>query len=173
MTAPARRKDPEGATDNGAGVAALLAVAEALKGERPCPTRCAFAFFGAEENGLNGSRAYAASLDTDAVARLLAMVNYDTIAGVTSDTSTRPTPTWLSTTAPTPEPLQLRSQGARSPAGHLPATATLFVPPSTPATAAIPEGETGSWSDHAPSPAWGAHRLRGGYQLHHQRGRWL
>lgn len=74
------KQGSEGATDNGAGVAALLAVAEALKGQT-LPYTVRFAFFGAEENGLNGSKAYAASLDSAAVARLLAMVNYDTIAG--------------------------------------------------------------------------------------------
>ena len=74
------KKGSEGATDNGAGVAALLAVAEALK-DQTLPYTVRFAFFGAEENGLNGSKAYAASLDNDAVAKLLAMVNYDTIAG--------------------------------------------------------------------------------------------
>ena len=63
------KKGSEGATDNGAGVAALLAVAEALKGET-LPYTVRFAFFGAEENGLNGSKAYAASLDADAVAKL-------------------------------------------------------------------------------------------------------
>ena len=120
MTAPARRKDPKAPPTTGPASPPCWRLPRHSR-ERPCPTRCAFAFFGAEENGLNGSRAYAASLDTDAVAKLLAMVNYDTIAGVTSSMSTRPTLTWPSTTAPTREPLQLRSQGARSPAGHLPA----------------------------------------------------
>ena len=62
------KKGSEGATDNGAGVAALLAVAEALKGQT-LPYTVRFAFFGAEENGLNGSKAYATSLDGDAVAK--------------------------------------------------------------------------------------------------------
>ena len=97
-----------------------------------------FAFFGAEENGLNGSKAYAASLDTDAVAKLLAMVNYDTIAGVTSSMSTRPTPTWPSTTAPT-----------RATTASIPRCAIACWPspsrppprsPSTPATAATRKG---------------------------------
>lgn len=64
----------EGATDNGAGVAALLAVAEALQGQS-LPHTVRFTFFGAEENGLNGSKAYAASLDEAAIDALLAMVN--------------------------------------------------------------------------------------------------
>ena len=70
----------EGATDNGAGVAALLAVAEALKGQ-PLPHTVRFAFFGAEENGLNGAKAYVASLVDAAISQLLALVNYDTLAG--------------------------------------------------------------------------------------------
>ena len=121
-------------------------------------------------NGLNGSKAYAASLDTDAVAKLLAMVNYDTIAGVTSSMSTRPTRRGR-VQLHRPEPLQFDpkvrdrllaiSQQTATPVRH---------PPSY---SGYPEGETGSWSDHAPLPAWGAHRLRGGQINHHQRGRWL
>ncbi len=85
---------------------------------RPCPYTVRFAFFGAEENGLNGSKAYAASLDSAAVAKLLAMVNYDTIAGATSSTSTGPLRRGRVQLRRS-EPLQLRSQGTGSPAGHL------------------------------------------------------
>lgn len=70
----------QGATDNGAGVSALLALAEALRGQS-LPHTVKVVFFGAEENGLNGSKAYAAALKPADAARIGAMVNYDTIAG--------------------------------------------------------------------------------------------
>ena len=121
-------------------------MAEALKGQT-LPYTVRFAFFGAEENGLNGSKAYAASLDSTAVAKLLAMVNYDTIAGATSSTSTRPTPTWPNTTAP------IRAATASIPRCGIACWPSPSRPPprlpSTPATAATRK-ETGSWSDHAP-----------------------
>lgn len=152
------KKGSEGATDNGAGVAALLAVAEALKGET-LPYTVRFAFFGAEENGLNGSKAYAASLDTDAVAKLLAMVNYDTIAGgdivyvhsAHSDVAEYncADPSRYSFDPKVRDRLLAISQQ----------TATPFA--IHPSYSGYPEGETGSWSDHAPfaclgvpSPTW-------------------
>ena len=137
----------EGATDNGAGVAALLAVAEALQGQS-LPHTVRFAFFGAEENGLNGAKAYVASLDEAAIDALLAMVNYDTIAGgdivyVHSAHSDE------------------AEYGCADPArySHDPRvrdrlltlsrqTATPFA--IHPSYDGYPEGETGSWSDHAP-----------------------
>lgn len=70
----------QGATDNGAGVSALLALAEALK-DTKLPYTVRLVFFGAEENGLNGSKAYLKTLSPDEVGRIKAMVNYDTIAG--------------------------------------------------------------------------------------------
>ena len=70
----------QGATDNGAGVTALLALAEALHGQS-LPYTVKVVFFGAEENGLNGSKAYASGLKPEEVGRIAAMVNYDTIAG--------------------------------------------------------------------------------------------
>ncbi|SIR51588.1 Peptidase family M28 [Aeromonas sp. RU39B] len=69
-----------GTTDNASGVAALLASAEALRGET-LPYTVRMVFFGAEENGVNGSKAYVAALSADELANILAMVNYDTIAG--------------------------------------------------------------------------------------------
>lgn len=141
------KKGSEGATDNGAGVAALLAVAEALK-DQTLPYTVRFAFFGAEENGLNGSKAYAAGLDGAAVAQLLAMVNYDTIAGgdIVYVHSAHSDVAEYSCAEPgrySFDPkvrdrlLAISKQGATPFAIH----------PSYPG---YPEGETGSWSDHAP-----------------------
>ena len=141
------KKGSEGATDNGAGVAALLAVAEALK-DQTLPYTVRFAFFGAEENGLNGSRAYVASLDGDAVAKLLAMVNYDTIAGgdivyvhsAHSDVAEYncAEPSRYSFDPKVRDRLLAISKQS----------ATLFA--IHPSYDGYPEGETGSWSDHAP-----------------------
>lgn len=141
------KKGSEGATDNGAGVAALLAVAEALK-DQTLPYTVRFAFFGAEENGLNGSKAYAAGLDAAAIAQLLAMVNYDTIAGgdIVYVHSAHSDVAEYSCAEPSRysfDPkvrdrlLAISKQGATPFAIH----------PSYPG---YPEGETGSWSDHAP-----------------------
>ncbi len=141
------KKGSEGATDNGAGVAALLAVAEELKGQT-LPYTVRFAFFGAEENGLNGSKAYAASLDSTAVTKLLAMVNYDTIAGgdivyvhsAHSDVAEYncADPSRYSFDPKVRDRLFTLSKQ----------TATPFA--IHPSYSGYPEGETGSWSDHAP-----------------------
>lgn len=141
------KKGSEGATDNGAGVAALLAVAEALKGQT-LPYTVRFAFFGAEENGLNGSKAYAASLDSAAASQLLAMVNYDTIAGgdivyvhsAHSDVAEYgcAEPARYSFDPKVRNRLLAISKQSATP---------FAIHPSYPG---YPEGETGSWSDHAP-----------------------
>ncbi|MCE9581990.1 MAG: M20/M25/M40 family metallo-hydrolase [Planctomycetes bacterium] len=60
---PGGRRYP-GACDNASGVAVLLAVAEALSQGPPLPRPVVFAFFGGEELGLHGSRAFAASLSS-------------------------------------------------------------------------------------------------------------
>jgi hypothetical protein len=71
-----------GATDNGAGVAAMLAIAEALIDKQPTEYNIRFIAFGAEEVGLQGSAYYVASLKKqDQLSNILAMINFDTIAG--------------------------------------------------------------------------------------------
>lgn len=61
-----------GLNDNGSGVAALLEIGRALEGiEIPDGWAVRLAFWGAEELGTIGSRAYAASLDADEVAAYL------------------------------------------------------------------------------------------------------
>lgn len=141
------KKGSEGATDNGAGVAALLAVAEALKGQT-LPYTVRFAFFGAEENGLNGSKAYAASLDSAATAQLLAMVNYDTIAGgdIVYVHSAHSDVAEYSCTDPSRYSFDPKVRDRLLALSRT--TSTPFaIHPSYPG---YPEGETGSWSDHAP-----------------------
>jgi aminopeptidase YwaD len=66
-----------GAWDNGSGVAALLALAEAIAAE---PTRDSIRFvaFGVEEQGMWGSMAFVAA-HSEEVTRTTAMVNLDTV----------------------------------------------------------------------------------------------
>jgi aminopeptidase S len=65
-----------GLNDNGSGVAALLHTAERLAG-RDRPLR--FAFWGAEEIGLVGSRRYVAALSAAERRRIEAYVNLDMV----------------------------------------------------------------------------------------------
>jgi len=66
-----------GINDNGSGVATLLVLAERLA-EHPAPARTVrFAFWGAEENGPFGSRAYVEVLAPEELARIDAYLNFD------------------------------------------------------------------------------------------------
>jgi aminopeptidase S len=69
-----------GINDNGSGVAALLVIAERLA-ELPAPGRTVrLAFWGAEEGGPHGSRAYVDALSADELARINAYLNFDMLA---------------------------------------------------------------------------------------------
>ena len=71
-----------GATDNGAGVAAMLAIAEALSDKIPENYNIRFIAFGAEEIGLQGSNYYVSDLlEHNNLGNIAAMINFDTIAG--------------------------------------------------------------------------------------------
>jgi hypothetical protein len=71
-----------GATDNGAGVAAMLAIAEALTTKIPKNYNIRFIAFGAEEIGLQGSNYYVSDLlKNNKLQDIAAMINFDTIAG--------------------------------------------------------------------------------------------
>jgi aminopeptidase S len=66
-----------GINDNGSGVATLLVAAERLA-ELPAPERTVrFAFWGAEEGGPHGSRAYVDALPSAELARIGAYLNFD------------------------------------------------------------------------------------------------
>jgi aminopeptidase S len=68
-----------GINDNASGVAALLVIADRLR-ELPSPERTIrFAFWGAEEGGPFGSRAYLASLDASERDAIVAYLNVDMI----------------------------------------------------------------------------------------------
>jgi hypothetical protein len=71
-----------GATDNGAGVAAMLAIAKALTTKIPKDYNIRFIAFGAEEIGLQGSNYYVSDLfKNNKLQNIAAMINFDTIAG--------------------------------------------------------------------------------------------
>ena len=67
-----------GANDNGAGVAALLVVAQELA-DAELPFDLRLVLFGAEETGLNGSFHYVRALESAETSRILAMINVDSV----------------------------------------------------------------------------------------------
>lgn len=143
----------EGVIDNGAGVAVLLSLTQALiRTELPYSVR--LIVFGAEEEGLRGAKTYVESINEQHKARLLGMVNLDTIAGgdilyihsahstpynCEQGTKTYASQTWLR------DALLARSN-------------TLFAAKAHqihPAYPDFPKGQTGGWSDHAPFACMG------------------
>ena len=70
-----------GINDNGSGTAALLEIAEQLAKKRVRLTnQVAFAFWGAEENGLVGSTYFVEHLSPAQKARVMANLNFDMLA---------------------------------------------------------------------------------------------
>lgn len=67
-----------GADDNGSGVGVLLEVASAIR-DVATPYTLRFVAFGSEEGGLRGSRAYVSSMDAEAIANTVAMINVDSV----------------------------------------------------------------------------------------------
>ena len=71
--------DGPGINDNGSGVAALLELAEAIRGSVPGAT-IRLAFWGGEELGLRGSSDYVRNLSADERRRIVAYLNADMLA---------------------------------------------------------------------------------------------
>lgn len=69
-----------GANDNGSGIASLVTAAEGIAGT-DYPFTVRFIAFGAEELGLHGSAYYVQSLSDEERASIVAMLNYDALAG--------------------------------------------------------------------------------------------
>ncbi|MDA1347264.1 MAG: M28 family metallopeptidase [Chloroflexi bacterium] len=69
-----------GANDNGSGIASLIAAAEEIAGS-DYPFTVRIIAFGAEELGLHGSEHYVNSLSEEERAAIVAMLNYDALAG--------------------------------------------------------------------------------------------
>lgn len=70
----------QGAYNNGSGVAVVLALAENLM-RKSFDFNIEFAFFGATERGLWGSREYFKNLTVEEKDNILLMVNFDSVAG--------------------------------------------------------------------------------------------
>ena len=69
-----------GINDNGSGVATLLVIAERLRELPPPDATIRFAFWGAEEGGPFGSRAYVESLSAEERGEIVAYLNFDMLA---------------------------------------------------------------------------------------------
>lgn len=69
-----------GINDNGSGVAAVLETAVRLGSSPPVHNALRFAFWGAEELGLIGSRNYVESLDLAALKKIALYLNFDMLA---------------------------------------------------------------------------------------------
>lgn len=67
-----------GATDNGAGIAVLLTIAQELQ-DQPLPFGLRIIAFGSEELGLKGSRFYLDALSAEERRQLVAMLNFDAL----------------------------------------------------------------------------------------------
>lgn len=137
----------EGATDNGAGVTTLLALAEAVAGQT-LPYTVRLVFFGSEEVGLEGSSAYVASLSRAQLDQILAMVNVDTPVGgdilyVHSAHSDESEYGCEDASRYSFDPKVRDRLIALSQQGGMTAFAL------HPSLIGYPEGETGGWSDHA------------------------
>lgn len=138
-----------GATDNGAGLAVLLALTASISKVESLPFNVRLIAFGAEEVGLQGAKYYAASLSKEDAQTTLGMVNLDTIAGgdnlYVHSAHTKPyscakeTGTYNSDTHMRDALYKL--------SGELFADNGHQLHPEYPG---FPEGVTGSWSDHSP-----------------------
>jgi aminopeptidase S len=72
--------DGPGIVDNGSGVATLLEIAAQLGVDPSVQNRVRFAFFGAEENGAEGSSAYVEGLSPDDRQKIKLYLNVDMVA---------------------------------------------------------------------------------------------
>lgn len=72
------RVDTHGVDDNGSGISVLLESALRQVGQEP-PCTIRYIFFGAEEEGMEGSQYYVKSLSQEDQEKILCMVNVDTV----------------------------------------------------------------------------------------------
>lgn len=73
-------EDGPGIVDDGSGVAVLLEIAHRLGPSAPIQNSVRFAFFGSEEDGARGSRAYVDSLSADDRRKIILYLNVDMVA---------------------------------------------------------------------------------------------
>ena len=138
-----------GATDNGAGVAAMLAIAEALSDKIPKNYNIRFIAFGAEEIGLQGSNYYVGDLlENNKVDNIAAMINFDTIAGGDKVYvhSAHSTPYTRCKNEKYSSETSMRNALLAASINVLGEDDKYVIHPDY---EGYPEGVTGSWSDHA------------------------
>ena len=137
-----------GILDNGSGMVALLALANDLKGKK-LPFSVRLIAFGAEENGLKGSKAYV-NRDDKPLNNVVAMINLDTIIGgdklYVHSPLTKPYTCDYVKEANFESSPQLR-EGLRAVSTRLYGDSAHLLHD---AFKGYPQGETGGWSDHAP-----------------------
>ncbi|RJY07900.1 Zn-dependent exopeptidase M28 [Parashewanella spongiae] len=137
-----------GFTDNASGAIALLGLANALK-EKTLPFTVRLISFGAEEVGLLGSKAYVKD-NQSRLNNVIGMINLDTIIGGDK--------LYIHSASTTPyrchylnEPNYNNDTALRD---ALISSSTNIFDESAhqlhPANQTLPQGETASWSDHAP-----------------------
>ncbi|MEV6898502.1 M20/M25/M40 family metallo-hydrolase [Amycolatopsis sp. NPDC051372] len=73
-------EDGPGIVDNGSGVATLLEIASRLGPSAPLRNAVRFAFFGSEESGSQGSKAYVRGLSADDRDKIVLYLNVDMVA---------------------------------------------------------------------------------------------
>ncbi len=145
----AKHSGSMGATDNGAGVAAMLEIAQVLANNASNNYQIRFIAFGAEEIGVLGSNYYMKKLvEQQQTKNIIAMINFDTIAGgdfvYVHSAHSQPyrmckEDTYTSKTT-IRDALLLASKKV------LGEKHQYIIHPATPN---YPKGETGPWSDHA------------------------
>lgn len=137
-----------GILDNGSGMVALMALAHELQGKK-LPYSIRLIAFGAEENGLNGSKAYVNRSDNP-LKNVVAMINLDTIIGgdklYVHSPLTKPY-NCSYVNAPKFESSSQLREALRSVSTELYGDKAHLLHQPFPG---YPQGETGSWSDHAP-----------------------
>lgn len=148
----AAAKGSMGATDNGAGVSAMLAIAQALSAKHSDLQNnynLRFIAFGAEEVGLKGSKYYVESLSKqNKMANVVAMINFDTIAGGDKVYvhSAHTTPYENCDAKAYSSKTNVRDGLLKASVKVLGEQAKYVIHPDY---EEYPEGVTGSWSDHA------------------------
>jgi len=138
-----------GATDNGAGVAAMLAIAEVLADKIPENYNIRFIAFGAEEIGLQGSNYYVVDLlENKKLGNIAAMINFDTIAGGDKVYvhSAHSTPYKRCKSGKYSSEPSIRNALLTASINILGENNKYVIHPDY---EGYPEGVTGSWSDHA------------------------
>jgi Zn-dependent M28 family amino/carboxypeptidase len=138
-----------GAIDNGAGVAAMLAIAQALTKNGSNNYNIRFIAFGAEEIGLKGSNHYVEQLlKNNQLNNIIAMINFDTVAGGDKVYvhSAHSTPYRQCKNRTYSSETSIRDALLSASINVLGEEGKYVIHPDY---AGYPEGETGSWSDHA------------------------